>query len=108
MKVSSKLKTIIAFAKLGMKILPLIPKGKKPVINGGVYSATYNKKQIKRYFRDHRDANYGIATGNASDLIIVDIDGKPGEKSLRKLQDKHGDLPKTVTVKTGKGFHLWF
>ena len=30
------------------------------------------------------------------------------ERDLKKLQEEHGRLPKTVTVKTGKGRHLYF
>jgi hypothetical protein len=42
----------------------------------------------------------------ASGLVGVDIDGKAGANLLREL---HPDrLPRTVTVRTGKGHHLWF
>src|ERR1700749_2644014 len=108
MKSSDKLKTIIALAKRGMKILPLKPKGKKPIHEGGVHNATADVEALKRYFRWHRNANYGIATGQESTVIVLDVDGKPGKKSIRALTATHGKLPKTVKVKTGKGFHYYF
>jgi putative DNA primase/helicase len=36
------------------------------------------------------------------------VDGDVGKASLKELQAEHGHLPKTVTVKTGKGRHLYF
>ena len=46
--------------------------------------------------------------GARSGIFVLDVDGKVGKASLVALQDKHGRLPKTVTVKTGKGRHLYF
>jgi putative DNA primase/helicase len=103
-----KLKTIRALAKDRMKILPLKEKGKAPILGGGVYNATNDLKELKDYFRKHPSANYGIATGQVSNLIVVDVDGERGKQSLRKLIAEHGELPKTVVVKTGKGRHYWF
>jgi putative DNA primase/helicase len=90
-----------------MRILPLVAKGKTP-ISGGVYSATTNKKALKKYFRSHRDANYGVATGGASNVFVLDVDGEQGKDSLRILESKQGALPPTVTVRTGKGHHYYF
>ena len=54
------------------------------------------------------DANIGIATGSSSGIFVVDVDGRSGRASLEALRQKHGPLPKTVTVKTGRGRHLYF
>ncbi len=108
MKFIEKLKTIVAWARRGMHVLPLKPKSKKPIRKGGVHNATTDVKDIKQYFRKHRDANYGIATGKVSNLLVVDIDGAVGKKSLHKLTTMNGKLPKTVKVKTGKGHHYYF
>src|SRR5262249_27946712 len=53
------------------------------------------------------DANIGIATGKISNLIVLDIDGEEGKKSLTELIKKHGKLPSTIRVKTGKGEHYY-
>ena len=54
------------------------------------------------------NANIGVATGRRSGILVLDVDGKVGKASLEKLQAEHGRLPKTVTVKTGKGRHRYF
>lgn len=108
MRNSNKLKTIIALAKRDMKILPLKQKGKAPIHNGGVHNATDDLKELKAYFNEHPSANYGIATGQPSNLVVIDVDGERGKKSLRKLVAAHGKLRKTVVVETGNGQHYWF
>lgn len=108
MKLSAKIKTIVALVRRGMKILPLKPMGKKPIRKGGVNTATDDIQDLKHYFRQHPDANYGIATGKVSNLFVVDVDGATGKNSLRALTTKHGKLPKTVKVKTSRGVHYYF
>jgi hypothetical protein len=55
--------------------------------------------------------NVGIAP-NASRLVFMDVDTKPGKKgaaTLKALVEKHGPLPKTLTVRTPSGgLHFWF
>jgi putative DNA primase/helicase len=43
-----------------------------------------------------------------SGIFVLDVDGDVGKASLKTLQAKHGHLPKTVTVKTGRGRHYYF
>jgi putative DNA primase/helicase len=82
--------------------------GKHPCISNGVHGATVQRKRIKAWLREWPKANLGIATGQPSGLFVLDIDGKVGRASLKVLEKKHGRLPKTITVKTGKGRHLYF
>ena len=79
--------------------------GKHPMTSRGVKDATTNRKKIKRWWTADPDANIGIATGQISNLVVIDVDGGAGKKSLAELFDKHGKLPKTPTVRTGKGMH---
>jgi hypothetical protein len=55
--------------------------------------------------------NVGIAP-NASRLVFMDVDTKPGKKgaaTFKALVEKHGPLPKTLTVRTPSGgLHYWF
>jgi hypothetical protein len=55
------------------------------------------------------DANIGARTGEASGLVVVDIDGEEGADSLVELESRHGQLPRTATVKTPRGgAHIYF
>lgn len=105
---SEKLEAIITWAKQDLPILPLAPKGKKPIIPGGVHSATLNKKALRKYFGTHPEANYGVATGAVAGAFVVDVDGEEGRAALLRLEKKHGPLQKTVTVQTARGHHYYF
>jgi putative DNA primase/helicase len=82
--------------------------GKHPRTANGVHNATTNRKRIKAWLEKWPKANFGIATGRRSGIFVLDVDGKIGKASLETLQDRHGRLPKTITVETGKGRHLYF
>jgi putative DNA primase/helicase len=82
--------------------------GKHPRTRHGVKNATTNRKRIRAWWEKWPKANVGIATGRLSGIFVLDVDGKVGEASLEELQHRHGRHPKTVTVKTGKGRHLYF
>ena len=85
----------------------IIP-GKHPRTRNGVKDATTDRTIIKAWWKRWPDANIGIATGRASGIFVLDVDGEVGKASLKELKAQHGRLPKTVTVKTGKGRHRYF
>ena len=82
--------------------------GKHPRIRNGVKDATTDRTIIKAWWNRWPNANIGIATGRRSGILVLDVDGKVGKAYLKKLQAEHGRLPKTVTVKTGRGRHRYF
>jgi Bifunctional DNA primase/polymerase, N-terminal len=88
---STKLQNITLWAKKGVAVLPLGVKGKAPIFAGGVHSATTNKRSLTKYFTEHPDANYGVATGEASGIFVVDVDGEDGTAALNALEVKHGN-----------------
>jgi hypothetical protein len=79
---------------------------KHPAIRWGS-AATANPEQIERWWRQAKH-NIAVATGPRSRLFVVDIDGEAGESSLQNLIREHGDLPTTLTSRTGKGRHIFF
>lgn len=56
---------------------------------------------------DRPDGNYGVLTGPASDLLVVDIDTPEAAETVRSW-----GLPETYTVRSGRadgvGLHLYF
>lgn len=51
------------------------------------------------------ESNVGFATGSLSGLVIIDIDGETGFKSLAALEAMYEPLPKTILSITGSGGH---
>lgn len=74
----------------------LVPKGLK--------DASSSPDKIKGWFSSLAARNIGIATGNVSAIIVLDIDVRHnGDKSLAVLEKKYEPLPKTLRWKTGGG-----
>lgn len=90
--------------------------GKHPRTEHGLKDGSKNHEQIARWWEKWPDANLGILTGQASGLVVLDVDGEEGKASLQALTAAHGALPKTLCVKTGragsdgkrKGCHYYF
>ena len=78
------------------------PLGK--VVPNGVTDATTDAATIRRWWAQFPMANVGIATGQRSGLVVLDVDpAKGGEEGLRDLEAQHGPLPATVMALTGGG-----
>lgn len=79
-------------------------KGKHPATPDGFKSASKDIEKIKQMWAGRVGLNVGIATGPSSGVFVVDCDSQEAFDELGKLIC----LPKTLTVKTGRGYHLYF
>jgi hypothetical protein len=84
-------------------------KGKHPRTQHGFKDSTIDETRISRYWHRMPDANIGIATGEASGIVVLDVDGDAGEESIADLQVKYGAIPETIEAITGSGGrHIYF
>jgi hypothetical protein len=95
--------------ELGWAVFPLAPQGKVPLTGKaqggrGLLDASIDPNQIVAWWSAHPTANVGIATGDRSGIVVVDVDGAAGEDAL----SDYGALPTTPIATTGKGRHLLF
>lgn len=88
----------------GWAVFPLKPGDKIPMTSQGFKDATTSAEQIEAWWMDKPNANIGIATGEVSGIVVVDVDGPQGEAALAAL----GQMPATPVSLTGKGRHLIF
>jgi putative DNA primase/helicase len=105
---TSKLKNILQFVKLGCAVFPVVEGGKKPAVTNGVHAAKKSLKLIEKHFTAHPRQNWAIATGQASQIIVLDIDGPEGQESFKKLIEANCPVSKTVIVRTPHGRHIYF
>jgi hypothetical protein len=108
---SEKLTVVSAaldYAARGFAVFPCLPRTKKPPWTGGFYRATTNPATIRRWWLARPDYNIGIATGVASGVWVLDVDGDAGATSLADLEAAHGPLPDTLISIASSGCHLWF
>lgn len=103
------------YAARGWAVFPLKERDKVPAVAGGFKVATTDEDDIDGAW-EHRPAlNVGIATGSMSGgLIVIDLDvhderGEDGTDALWEWEREHGELPETVSAKTGSGgVHLYY
>lgn len=102
----------LAYAACGWPVLPLEPRGKRPLgtlVPHGCKAATTAAATIREWWARHPDANVGVATGAAGGFDALDVDGDEGAASLAALERAHGRLPTTPEALTGGGGrHLLF
>jgi hypothetical protein len=97
------------YASLGWHVLPCRAGEKRPLTANGFRDATTEESTIRRWWHQWPDANVGIATGDRSDVWVLDVDGPQGLAEWNQLQVEHGNPPKTRTVRTPRGgLHLYF
>ena len=99
---------ISEYLSAGFKIFPLAEGAKVPAIAGGngCLDATDDREIISAWSAEYPRANLGIATGEKSDLIVIDIDVKGtvnGYRTLELLQNDGLVLPPTCEVETPSG-----
>jgi hypothetical protein len=84
--------------------------GKHPITLHGVKDATKELAAIRRWWKEYPQANIGVATGEVSDLIVLDVDPRHGGlESLARFEKENGPQPEGPVVRTGGGgFHHYF
>lgn len=88
------------YAKLGWSVIPIEPRGKKPLVKWEKYQKERaTEDQIKQWWTKYPNANIGVITGIISEIIVIDIDSKKGEEEYIA---KFNELHSTISQKTGK------
>lgn len=97
----------LAHAAAGYPVAPLIGK-RVPHGGGRMRAGTTDPAQIHRWWQDPR-RGVGIVLDGLG-LVVLDVDGPEGERSLARLAGPGGleSLPPTYEVKTSKGRHLYY
>jgi hypothetical protein len=98
----------LALAARGFHIFPCRSRDKRPATTNGLKDATTDPDIIRAWWRQQPDNNIAIATGPASGVFVVDVDGLDAEATLRRLEAEYGALPATVEVITARGRHIYF
>lgn len=116
------LEAALAYAARGWAVFPLhgivdgrcscqrdcSSPGKHPLVRRGLHDATTDHRAIKGWWTRWPFANIGIATGAASGLAVIDVDGPEGEASVARLGNLGFRLSPTLIAVTGNGRHLYF
>lgn len=97
------LQAALNYAKQGYHVFPCLPRSKAPATKDGFKSATVDEQTIRNWWRVCPDYNVAIATGEKSDLSVIDIDGPEGHDSALKLE-----LPTSTVLTPTGGAHIYY
>ena len=106
----------LKYAAVGFAVFPLWPKDKKPATHNGFKDATRDSIKIENWWSQNPEYNIGIATGEASNnLVVIDLD-EDNEKGCHGIalckdwfRQRSVEPPKTAMVRTGRGgIHLYY
>lgn len=119
--------TVLNYLQRGWKVIPLYwirdgrctcnraceSPGKHPIPKlapNGSRSATGNPQTAKDWWKMFPEANVGIATGEESGLVVLDVDPRHGgSDSIQDLIERHGNFTHTLSSQTGSGgYHYYF
>jgi hypothetical protein len=101
--------------RFGWKVFPLAPFSKIPAVPAsrggrGCLDATDDQEVIADWDREYPNANIGVAAGDPSGILIIDLDPRNGsEETVARLAAKKQTFPPTVEVRTWSGgTHLYY
>ena len=102
------LEAALECARKGYPVFPLAVGKKTPIKKGWPDSASSDEDTVREMFAD-TSYNLGVATGEVSRLLVVDVDSYKEEEGWRQLCSELSPLPDTYTVKTrAGGTHYYF
>lgn len=121
----SKFDVALAEIQKGFSVLPLysltkdnictckkgakcITPGKHPWLKGWQNDATNNPEVAKEWWDKYPNSNVGVATGEKSGIVVVDLDSDKGIQEYKELTGIEDIENHTYTVKTARGFHLYY
>lgn len=92
------------YASRGWPVLPLKPRLKTPATKHGLLDASSEIVVVDKWWSKWPDANIGLRTGVAFD--VLDVDGPAGRASLARIAP--GYQHRGPVASTGKGWHALF
>lgn len=92
----------LAYARRGIPVFPLRPRGKAPITPNGFKDATTDEATIRAWWKRTPRANIGIPTGEASGWDVLDFDPRNGGDASGVIPERP-PLPATQAARTGSG-----
>lgn len=114
-KIKDPLQAALAYAELGLAVVPIQKGTKQPPMKAWQEEATQDPDVIRSWWSSWPESGVGVVTGKKSGgLAVIDLDehpedGRHGVALLENWQQENGQLPETWTAITGSGGrHLFF
>ena len=98
----------IAYRRRGFSVIPIKPKGKKPLVAWESYqNDPASEETIRKWFASWPDANVAVVTGQISDVVVIDLDSEEAKAKIKALVPDY-DLSAVPRVRTAGGDIICF
>ncbi|HXH51354.1 MAG TPA: bifunctional DNA primase/polymerase [Terriglobia bacterium] len=97
-----RLRAALNYARRGWPVLPCAPDG-TAISEDGACEASADEAVVRAWWTRWPRANIGT-TG----VVVLDVTGREGERTLAALEGKYGELPETRVVGTAQGRQIHF
>lgn len=97
----------LAYAGWGWKVFPCAPGRKTPLTSRGLHDASTEPEQIHAWWRRWPQANIGLPTGLAFDVVDVDPEGLPWLARLRSQPYPGLPANHAQAITPRAGLHLY-
>jgi hypothetical protein len=94
----------LRYAGWGWPVFPLKPRSKQPATTHGFKDATTDSGRVAAWWTRHPDANIGLPTGAAFDVIDIDI--PDGIRAFTRLSEQNHAVHGHAATASG-GVHLY-
>jgi len=100
----SNLKEALKYLEKGYYVIPVRRENKKPYIEWKQYQQeSPMKDEVEDWWTKWPEANIGVITGKATNLVVIDVDDENGRRTMDTLAP--GLKPHTISP---HGLHFWF
>lgn len=119
------LRAALSYAERGWRVVPLLPRGKRPAIDAWQDNATTDEDTIVAWWEANPSYNVGIALGEQSGIVDIEYDTDQGRetasrlfaetytpsfasgsRSVHRLFRWSSDLPQTAVIKDLRGLEI--
>jgi len=92
----------LRYARRGWRVFPCAAGSKLPRKGSrGFLDSTTDESIIRGWWESAPHLNIGLATGSASGVFVLDIDGEPGAAWIMEMAEQGNALPETLAQRTG-------
>lgn len=90
--------------RLGLSVFPIVPQRKSPLIKWKIYQTHHAPDSlVADWDAATPAANVGVATGEASGVIVLDLDD-----DAAVIEAYSRGVPQTLCAQTPRGMHMYF
>jgi hypothetical protein len=92
---------VLRAASLNWRLYPVQPQGRFAATKALLEEATNSREQLEKWAVEYPGCNWALATGQASGIFVIEMDGERGRDALYVLSGHEWDWQQTLQSQAG-------